>query len=122
MANKTTKKEFFAMLLAINEVSNNSELVDFITHEISLLDNKARKSASKRADANSELADKLLAELTAIDKAVTVSDFAKVSATAKAEELSGQKISAVFSKLKKAGVIEREEVKGKAYFSAVKAE
>lgn len=121
MANKTTKREFFVMLLAIEEVSNNAELVDFINHEITLLDSKARKSASKRADANSELAERLLADLVTIGKAVTVSDFAKLSETAKAEELSCQKISAVFAKLKKTGDIEREEVKGKAYFSVANA-
>ena len=117
MANKTTKKEFFAMLLAINEVSANSELVDFINHEIELLDSKARKSASKRESANTELEEVLLAELAEIEKSVTVSEFMKLSTTAKAGELSNQKVTAIFAKLKKAGKITREEVKGKAYFS-----
>ena len=117
MANKTTKKEFFAMLLAINEVSANSELVDFINHEIELLDSKARKSASKRESANTELEEVLLAELIEIGKSVTVSEFMKLSTTVKAGELSNQKVTAVFAKLKKADKITREEVKGKAYFS-----
>lgn len=117
MANKTTKREFFAMLLTMESVKANAELVDFINHEIELLDSKAMKSASKRASANTELEDVLLAELAKVGKSVTVSEFMKLSATAKAGELSNQKVTAVFAKLKKAGKITREEVKGKAYFS-----
>lgn len=118
MANKTTKKEFFGMLLEMESVKANAELVGFINREIELLDKKASKSASKRADANSELADKLLTELQVIADSVTVSDFMKLSDTVKAEGLSNQKVSAVFSKLKETGAITRTVVKGKAYFSA----
>lgn len=117
MTNKTTKREFFAMLLGIEAVSANSELVSFINHEIELLDSKSRKSASKRASANTELEESLFWELDEIGKSVTVSDFMKLSATVKAGDLSNQKVTAIFAKLKKAGRITREEVKGKAYFS-----
>ena len=117
MANKTTKKEFFGMLLEMESVKSNSELVTFINHEIELLDKKVSKSASKRADSNSELASKLIEELVAIGKAVTISEFMKLSETVKAEELSNQKISSIFSKLKDTEII-RTVVKGKAYFSA----
>lgn len=118
MANKTTKKEFFRMLLEMESVKEREELVSFINHEIELLDKKASKSASKRADANSELAEKLLAELKIIDDAITISDFMKLSETVKTQELSNQKVSAVFSKLKADGIITRTVVKGKAFFSA----
>lgn len=118
MANKTTKKEFFGMLLEMESVKANEELVDFINHEIELLDKKASKSASKRENANSELASKLLEELVIIGKAVTISEFMKLSEVAKTEELSNQKISSIFSKLKDSKEVTRTVIKGKAYFSA----
>ena len=118
MANKTTKKEFFGMLLEMESVKVNEELVDFINHEIELLDKKASKSASKRENANSELAGKLLKELQEIGNAVTISEFMKLSEVAKTEGLSNQKISSIFSKLKDNGGVTRTVVKGKAYFSA----
>lgn len=117
MTNKTTKRQFFGMLLEMENVKANSELVTFINHEIELLDKKASKSASKRADSNSELASKLIEELVAIGKAVTISEFMKLSETVKAEELSNQKISSIFSKLKDTEIT-RTVIKGKAYFSA----
>ena len=118
MANKTTKKEFFGMLLGMESVKANTELVGFINHEIELLDKKASKSASKRENANSELAGKLVEELVAIGKAVTISEFMKLSEVAKTEELSNQKISSIFSKLKDSEEVTRTVIKGKAYFSA----
>ena len=118
MTNKTTKKEFFGMLLEMESVKANSELVTFINHEIELLDKKASKSASKRENANSELASKLVEELRGIAKAVTISEFMKLSETVKTEELSNQKISSIFSKLKDTEEVTRTVVKGKAYFSA----
>ena len=117
MANKTTKKEFFGMLLAMESVKASAELVDFINHEIELLDRKASKSASKRENANSELAGKLVEELQTVGKPVTISEFMKLSEVAKTEELSNQKISSIFSKLKDSGEVTRTVIKGKAYFS-----
>lgn len=118
MANKTTKKEFFGMLLEMESVQANAELVGFINHEIELLDKKASKSASKRDNANSELGSKLVEELRGIGKAVTISEFMKLSEVAKTEELSNQKISSIFSKLKDTKEVTRTVIKGKAYFSA----
>ena len=118
---KITKKEMFGMLLEIAEVAQNEMLTNFINHEIALLDKKANKSASKRTDANATLKAKLLEELTQIGKAVTISEFMKLSETVIAEGLSNQKISSLFSQMK--GVtIEREVVKGKAYFFALPCE
>ena len=117
MTNKITKKEFFGMLLEMESVKANAELVGFINHEIELLDKKASKSASKRENANSELAEKLVEELREMERAVTISEFMKLSEVAKTEELSNQKISAIFSKLKDKEIT-RTVIKGKAYFSA----
>ena len=114
---KITKKEMFGMLLEIGEVADNEMLVDFINHEIALLDKKAKKSSSKRTDANVALKAELLEELTQIGKAVTISEFMKLSEIVKEKELSNQKVSSLFSQMKD-DTIDRTVLKGKAYFSA----
>ena len=114
---KITKKEMFGMLLEIGEVANDETLVNFIKHEIELLDKKASKSSSKRTDANATLKAELLEELTQIGKAVTISEFMKLSEIVKEKELSNQKVSSLFSQMKD-DTIDRTVIKGKAYFSA----
>ena len=118
---KITKKEMFGMLLEIGEVAENKFLVDFINHEIELLNKKADKSSSKRTDANASLKAELLAELVEIGKAVTISEFMKLSTIATEKELSNQKISSLFSQMKDI-TIHRTVIKGKAYFSPITEE
>lgn len=114
---KITKKEMFGRLLEIAEVSQDELLVNFINHEIELLEKKASKSSSKRTDANATLKTELLEELTQIGKAVTISEFMKLSEIVKEKELSNQKVSSLFSQMKD-DTIDRTVIKGKAYFSA----
>ena len=114
---KITKKEMFGRLLEIAEVSQDELLVNFINHEIELLEKKASKSSSKRTDANVALKAELLEELLQIGKAVTISEFMKLSEIVKEKELSNQKISSLFSQMKD-DTIDRTVIKGKAYFSA----
>ena len=118
---KITKKEMFGMLLEIGEVAENEMLVDFINHEIELLNKKANKSSSKRTDANASLKAGLLDELVEIGKAVTISEFMKLSTIAMEKELSNQKISSLFSQMKDI-TIHRTVIKGKAYFSPITEE
>ena len=40
---KTPKREMFTKMLAIADVQANAEMVEFINHEIELLDNKNAK-------------------------------------------------------------------------------
>ena len=47
MANKVTKKDNFNALLALADVQANPALVDFINHEIELLDRKAENRSTK---------------------------------------------------------------------------
>lgn len=119
MANtiKTTKKENFNEIIKIATELNRPDLVDFCKHEIELLDKKKSKETKSQKE-NTVLMDKLLAELQAIDEAITITDFMKLSDTVKAEGLSNQKVSALFSKMKDV-TVERTVVKGKAYFSAM---
>lgn len=118
MEKKITKKEMFAKLLAVKEVSENKEFVEFIQHEIDLLNKKSSKSGStKTQKENMEIKAKLLKALAEIGKAVTITEFQKFSEYA--SQFSNQKISAMFKQLETAGEIEKTVVKGKSYFEAL---
>lgn len=118
MEKKITKKEMFTKLLAVKEVSENKEFVDFIQHEIDLLNKKSSKSGStKTQKENMEIKAKLLKALAEIGKAVTITEFQKFSEYA--SQFSNQKISAMFKQLETAGEIEKTVVKGKSYFEAL---
>lgn len=118
MEKKITKKERFAQLLEIAEVSANEELVAFINHEIELLEKKASKSGStKTQKENEEIKAKLLVALMEVGKAVTITELQK--ANEYASQFSNQKISALFRLMEKSGEIEKTVEKGKSYFSAI---
>ena len=108
-----TKREYFAELR--NIVSNNTELVAFIDHEVELLDkkNKAPKLPTAKQVENESLKDIILAHIG--DKSMTVSEIQKDILGDK--ELSNQRVSALVRQLKDAGKVERIEEKRKAYFS-----
>ena len=117
MEKKITKKERFAQLLLIEEVAQNEDLVAFINHEIELLEKKASKSGStKTQKENAEIMDALYEELIALDKAVTISEFQKLSE--KASQFSNQKISALF-RLMDCTRVEKTTEKSKSYFKAI---
>jgi hypothetical protein len=113
---KITKKDNFNAIIEIATKLGRQDLVEFCKHEIELLDKKKSKETKSQKE-NSALMDKLLEDLIVIGKAVTISEFMKLSETVQKEGLSNQKISALFSKMKDVS-IERTVIKGKAYFSA----
>lgn len=116
---KITKKERYAQLLAIAEVAENEELVAFIKHEIELLEKKGSKTgATKTQKENEEIKARLLTELAEVGKAVTISEFQKLSEYA--GQFSNQKVSALFKLMvEKDGTVEKTVEKGKSYFSVV---
>lgn len=116
---KITKKERFAEIIEIMADLGKEDLVDFCKHEIELLDKKASKSGeSKSKKENEELMNILYEELVGIGKAVTVTEFMKVSPTVAEKELSNQKITSLFTKMKGERV-DKVVLKGKAYYSAI---
>ena len=120
--NKITKKEMFIEILAL--VKDNKAMVDFINHEIELLDKK-KSSGSKKAqetkDLNQKLADDLFIALSEINRPVTISEFQKES-DSNVATLSNQKISYLLRILVADGLVIRTEEKKKAYFSVVDTE
>ena len=106
---KTTKKEHFAMLRTMleTEMANHpqcDELMEFIDKEIAALDKKA---ADAKARANDELKDRIFALLIEDDFMTTP----EIIAALGDEGLSTQKVGARLTKLKEAGLVEKEEVK-----------
>ena len=115
---KMTKKDRFNQLLAIADVKANADLVDFINHELELLD---RKNASdKRLTAQqvaNENVKKAILKGMEKDRLYTITEIQKnISAC---NNLSNQRVSALVRQLKDEGKVVRTEDKRKAYFSLV---
>lgn len=115
MANKMTKREYFAILtdmVEVSEVANKADVLGFIAHEVELLDRKSAKSGqTKTQKENVAVKENIKAALAEFGKAVTVSEImTKV-------DLSNQKISALLRQMVKAGEVVRTEEKKKAYFA-----
>ena len=116
---KVTKKDRFMEIIEIATELGREDLIDFCNHEIELLDRKASKSGeSKSKKENVELMNTLYEELMEIGKAVTISEFMKLSTVVEEKELSNQKVSSLFTKMK-GEKVDRIVIKGKAYYSAI---
>ena len=113
---KMTKREYFNTLLALEEVKANADLVDFINHELELLD---RKNASDKKPTAQQVANEgvkeAIIEGMEKDRLYTITEIQKnISAC---NDLSNQRVSALVRQLKDEGKIVRTEDKRKAYFS-----
>lgn len=118
---KITKKEMFAMVAEVVEnsnVENKMEMINFLNHEVELL-NKKKSTPTKNQKENEVLLDALEEALTEFTEPITITDFMKVS-THEVATLSNQKISSLLKKLIDKGTVVRTEVKKRAYFSLVR--
>lgn len=119
---KMTKREYFGVLSQIVEnsgVANATEMLDFIAHEVELLNKKASKSSeSKTQKENVAIKENLLKELANIENAVTITEFQEKSEYAKG--FSNQKISALFKQMVESGDLVKTTDKKKSYFSVAR--
>lgn len=121
MTNKMTKREWFAEIKAIVEGAQvDSEkkagMVDFIDHEVELLDRKHSKSGqTKTQKENVEIMEKIMAALAEIGKPVTITELQ--NASTEMAEFSNQKLSALLKKLVDSGRVVKTQEKKKSYFS-----
>ena len=112
---KMTKKDYFNELLKIGAVASNESLVDFINHELELLDRKSSKSTlSKTQVENNSIKDIIVNVLQENAKPMTITEIQTVNEDLK--ELSNQKISALLKQLVDNDVVERLVDKKKTYF------
>ena len=116
MENKVTKKMRFEEMKGIMEELGKTELVEFIDHEIELIDRKAmnRKTGNdKKTQENNAIAEIVLEELAKIGK-TTITDLLKKSEDGKT--LSNQKITAVLKPYIADGTVVRTMEKKSTFF------
>ena len=128
MNTKLTKKEKFAMVVAIvkgiEELENKDMLVDFLNHEIELLGKKSGSSKlTKVQKENITLKNELYVAMLEFDRPVTIAEF-KEESNSELAFLSTSKLSALLNQMKDepSPRIVRVEEKKRAYFSAVREE
>lgn len=112
MANKKTKREFFGEIREI--VKENTELVEFIDHELELLDKKTNAKSTKVNTEQVELMGKIVNALNKIGRSVTISELQKENA--EMAEYSNQKLSAMLKKLVDNKQVTKMVDKKKSYF------
>ena len=122
---KLTKKEKFAMVIkaikGIEELETKDMLVEFLNHEVELLDKKSGSSKlTKVQKENVVLKNELYKALAELGKAVTIAEF-KEKSNSELVFLSTSKLSALLNQMKDEPTprIKREEIKKRAYFSAI---
>lgn len=122
MEKKLTKKDYFEMIKGV--CADRTDIVDFCNHEIELLSRKNSKSgATKTQKENEIVANMLVEELAKVGKPITITDLMNTSATIKdytlenGNNLTNQKISAIFKQLVESQRIVKVVDKKKSYFS-----
>lgn len=124
MANKKTRKEIFKEMKEIFEEMGRTEYVEFLAHQIELLDNKAssQKGMSKTQKENETIMEIIVNELKVIGRSVTITELLKESetlanyVTEAGNNLTNQKVSALMKKLKEAGKVQNMVDKKKSFF------
>jgi len=115
-----TKKEYFATVRTIVEASDvegKADLLNFIDHEVELLNRKSAKSGqTKTQKENVAVKESIAAAMAELDKPVTVTEIMAVVG------LSNQKISALLRQMISEGTVVKTTDKKKSYFSLASAE
>lgn len=109
-----TKKEMFEKIAKINAA--DAEIVEFCNHEIELLNRKGsgNRKPTKNQLENESFKHNILEVLAEADRPLTVNE---IMANAPLNGLTNQRVSALITQLKKAGLVVRVEEKRKAFFS-----
>ena len=122
MEKRLTKKDYFEMIKGV--CADRTDIVDFCNHEIELLSRKNSKSgATKTQKENEIVANMLVEELAKIGKPITITDLMNTSENVKnytlenGNNLTNQKISAIFKQLVESNKIVKVVDKKKSYFS-----
>lgn len=110
-----TKREMFVSILNVAEVSANQEMVDFINHEIELLDNRkaSGKGMTKVQKENEGVKDLILQALSSGNK-MTVTEIIGCEGL---EGYTNQKISALLRQLVDADKVVKTIENKKSYFA-----
>ena len=119
MEKRITKKDNFMRLIELVEganVENRNDLVDFLNHEIELLNKKKASGAKTKTQKENEvLIETLYNALVEIGRPVTITELQ--GEKAEIGTLSNQKISALMKKLVDTNRVNKSIDKKKSYFS-----
>ena len=126
---KFTLRDYYTALLAIDEVASNPTLREMTEGRLEQLDKKNGKSGDRKPTAKQTENEAYKAEIVehlpvASDECVgwTVGEINKNVPCCVEGGFSSSKTTALVTQLAKADLINRVEVKGRAYFSAKSAE
>lgn len=116
MEKRLTKKDFFKKIREM--VEGRQDLIDFIDHELELLDKKSSsRGQTKTQKENEEIKTKIVNALIEIARPVTITELQENN-----EEMatySNQKLSALLKKLVDTNQVIKVIDKKKSYFSVV---
>ena len=94
----------------------SQDVINFVNHEIELLDRKHNKTSQTKTQKENELIkESIVKALTEIDRPVTITELQNESA--EMEVYSNQKLSALLKQLVKSGIVTKTIDKKKSYFS-----
>lgn len=115
---KPTKRDNFTALLKLSEVKADPKLVEFITHEIDLLDRKntVDKKPTKTQQENEVIKTTVLSAMEH-DRLYSISEMLKEFPVCK--DMSNQKLSSLVRQMVLDKQVERVEDKRKAFFRKV---
>ena len=116
---KPTKRDNFNTLLNLSEVKADPKLVEFITHEIELLDRK--NTVDKKPTATQVVNEGIKADIKAfldVHKGEKFTVSALMKSVPAIADASNQKVSSLVRQMVLDGQADRIEDKRKAYFTA----
>lgn len=94
----------------------SQDVINFVNHEIELLDRKHSKTSQTKTQKENELIkESIVKALTEIDRPVTITELQNESA--EMEVYSNQKLSALLKQLVQSGIVAKTIDKKKSYFS-----
>lgn len=116
MANKKTKKELFGEVREIVEREGRADLVEFVDHELELLNKKANRTGTTRTQKENEgIKEKIIEALVRIATPVTITELQEQDE--EMSQYSNQKISALLTQLIKEEKVVRNKDKKKSVFT-----
>ena len=115
---KPTKRDHFNALLAINEVASNPALVEFIEHELDLLNRKntAERKPTAKQVANEGYKQNIL-DWMEPDRLYLAAEIVKGVPEIVADGVTAGTVTALLTQLYKAGSLTRTEDKRKNYYA-----
>lgn len=103
---KLTKKDYFNRLLEISEVQNDEILVEFINHELKLLEKK-KGTLTATQKLNIDLRNDIVKYLREVKEPKTISELQEEISSLSG--FNGQKISALLTPLVNEGIVLRKK-------------